>query len=78
MSVPRIDEIYREQKLGSDAAREVLIDEFQQEAYDEGSVVVLVEFNDIELYRNDAWEFTHTDWKNGILSMWNYSTISQM
>ncbi|MHA1864727.1 MAG: ABC transporter substrate-binding protein [Candidatus Thorarchaeota archaeon] len=72
LNVPRIDEIYKEQQLAADAARETLIDEFQQEAYDEGSVVVLVEFNDIELYRNDAWEFTHKDWKNGILSMWNW------
>ncbi len=72
LSIPRVDEIYKEQQLVSDSERGALIDEMQQLVYDEASVDVLVEFNDIELYRNDAWEFTHKDWKNGILSMWNW------
>jgi peptide/nickel transport system substrate-binding protein len=72
LNITRVDEIYKEQQLAGDVEREALINEMQQLVYDEASVAVLVEFNDIELYRNDVWEFTHADWENGILSMWNW------
>ncbi|MHA1653775.1 MAG: ABC transporter substrate-binding protein, partial [Candidatus Thorarchaeota archaeon] len=75
LSISRVDEIYGEQQLAADyTSRKALIDEFQQLVYDEGSVCVLVEYNDIELYRNDAWTFTHTDWLSGILSIWNWKS----
>jgi hypothetical protein len=44
----------------------------QQLVYDEASVCILVEFNDLEIYRSDRWEFTHTDWESGIFSIWNW------
>jgi peptide/nickel transport system substrate-binding protein len=72
VNITRIDEIYKEQQLTTDDnLRAALCDEFQQIMYNDSSIIVLVEYNDIELYRNDAWEFTHTDWESGILSMWN-------
>lgn len=74
LNIPRVDEIYREQQLAVDTARENLIDEMQQLVYDEASICVLVEISDIEIYRNDRWEFTHEDWLSGILSMWNWES----
>jgi ABC-type transport system substrate-binding protein len=72
VNITRVDEIYKEQQLTtSDVTRAALCDEFQQIMYNDSSIIVLVEFTDIELYRNDAWTFTHTDWQSGILSMWN-------
>jgi len=71
VNITRVDEIYKEQQLTTDANRAILCDEFQQIMYNDSSIIVLVEFSDIELYRNDAWTFTHTDWQSGILSMWN-------
>jgi peptide/nickel transport system substrate-binding protein len=72
VNITRIDEIYKEQQLTtSDVTRAALCDEWQQIMYNDSSVIVLVEFTDIELYRNDVWTFTRTDWPNGILSMWN-------
>jgi len=72
VNITRVDEIYKAQQLTTnDVERAALCDEFQQIMYNDSSIIVLVEFNDIELYRNDAWEFTHTDWQSGILSMWN-------
>ncbi|MFW9963731.1 MAG: ABC transporter substrate-binding protein [Candidatus Sifarchaeia archaeon] len=71
VNIPRVDEIYKQQQLTDDATRAILCDEFQQIMYNDSSIIVLVEFNDIELYRNDVWTFTHTDWQSGILSMWN-------
>ena len=75
VNITRIDEIYKEQQLTtSDTVRGDLCDEFQQIMYDDSSIIVLVEYNDIELYRNDAWTFTNTDWESGILSMWNINS----
>ncbi|MFX0054998.1 MAG: ABC transporter substrate-binding protein [Promethearchaeota archaeon] len=75
VNITRVDEIYKEQQLTTDDAhRADLCDEFQQLMYDDSSVIVLVEFTDIELYRNDAWTFTNTDWQSGILSMWNINS----
>jgi ABC-type transport system substrate-binding protein len=74
LSIPRVDEIYSEQQLADDAEREDLIDELQQLVYDEASICVLVEFDDLELYRSDKWEFTHEDWLSGIFSIWNWET----
>jgi ABC-type transport system substrate-binding protein len=72
VNITRVDEIYKEQQLTTnDVTRAALCDEFQQIMYNDSSIIVLVEYNDIELYRNDAWNFTHTDWESGILSMWN-------
>jgi peptide/nickel transport system substrate-binding protein len=72
VNITRVDEIYKEQQLTTDDNhRAALCDEFQQIMYNDSSIIILVEYNDIELYRNDAWEFTHTDWEAGILSMWN-------
>ncbi len=72
VNITRVDEIYKEQQLTTDdLVRAALCDEFQQIMYNDSSIIVLVEYNDIELYRNDAWTFTHTDWQSGILSMWN-------
>jgi peptide/nickel transport system substrate-binding protein len=72
VNITRVDEIYKKQQLTTnDVTRAALCDEFQQIMYDDSSIIVLVEYNDIELYRNDAWTFTHTDWQSGILSMWN-------
>lgn len=72
VNITRVDEIYKEQQLTtSDTTRAALCDEFQQIMYNDSSIIILVEFNDIELYRNDVWEFTHTDWESGIFSMWN-------
>ncbi len=72
LSIARVDEIYAEQKLADDSEREDLIDEMQQLVYDEASVCILVEFNDLEIYRSDRWEFAHTDWESGIFSIWNW------
>jgi peptide/nickel transport system substrate-binding protein len=74
VNITRVDEIYKEQQLTDDATRAILCDEFQQIMYDDSSIIVLVEFNDIELYRNDVWTFTDTDWMSGILSMWNLNS----
>lgn len=74
LNVPRVDEIYKEQQLAVDTNRENLIDEMQQLIYDEASICVLVEISDVEIYRNDHWEFTHEDWLSGILSMWNWES----
>ena len=74
LNVPRVDEIYKEQQLADESTREDLIDEMQQLIYDEASICVLVEYDDIELYRNDRWTFTHTDWLSGILSIWNWES----
>ncbi|MGY5855546.1 MAG: ABC transporter substrate-binding protein [Candidatus Thorarchaeota archaeon] len=72
VNITRVDEIYKAQQLTTnDVTRGLLCDEFQQIMYNDSSIIVLVEYSDIELYRNDAWEFTHTDWESGILSMWN-------
>lgn len=72
VNITRVDEIYKEQQLTTnDVTRAALCDEFQQIMYDDSSIIVLVEYNDIEIYRNDVWTFTHTDWASGILSMWN-------
>jgi len=35
---------------------------------------VLVNFDDIEIYRNDRYSFTHEDWLSGILSIWNWES----
>ncbi|MFX1602580.1 MAG: ABC transporter substrate-binding protein [Promethearchaeota archaeon] len=74
LNVPRVDEIYKEQQLATDTAREDLIDEMQQLIYDEASICVLAEISDIEIYRNDRWEFPKADWLSGILSMWNWES----
>lgn len=74
LNVPRVDEIYREQQLVDNTVRATLIDEMQQLIYDEASICILVEYNDIELYRNDKWSFTHEDWLSGILSNWNWES----
>ncbi|TFG08278.1 hypothetical protein EU538_07410, partial [Candidatus Thorarchaeota archaeon] len=72
LNVSRVDDIYMEQKIASDAEREDLINEMQQLIYDEASVCILAEFNDIEIYRGDRWAFTNDDWLSGILSIWNW------
>lgn len=74
LNVPRVDEIYNLQQLVSDTERAQLFDELQQLVYDEGSVCVLVNFDDIEIYRNDRYSFTHEDWLSGILSIWNWES----
>ncbi|UCH04122.1 MAG: ABC transporter substrate-binding protein [Candidatus Thorarchaeota archaeon] len=76
LNVPRVDQIYKEQQLAVDTAREALIDEMQQLIYDEASICVLAEISDIEIYRNDRWEFPadKTVWLSGILSMWNWES----
>jgi peptide/nickel transport system substrate-binding protein len=75
LSIPRVDEIYRLQQVAdTDTARAALVDEMQQLVYDEASICILVEFDDLELYRSDRWEFTHTDWTSGIFSMWNWES----
>ncbi|MFW9863559.1 MAG: ABC transporter substrate-binding protein [Candidatus Thorarchaeota archaeon] len=74
VNITRVDEIYKEQQLTDDVTRAQLCDEFQQIMYNDSSIIVLVEFNDIELYRNDVWTFTNTDWASGILSMWNLNS----
>lgn len=71
MNLTRVNQIYKQQQLVGDAERALLIDELQQVVYDDSSVIVLVEYNDIELYRNDRYNFTHTDWMSGVLSIWN-------
>ncbi|UCE11832.1 MAG: hypothetical protein JSW61_07840 [Candidatus Thorarchaeota archaeon] len=75
LNIPRVDEIFYEQQLATDLfERQDLINEMQQLVYDEASICVLVEYDDIELYRNDRFVFTHTDWLSGILSMWNWES----
>ncbi|MGY5876492.1 MAG: ABC transporter substrate-binding protein [Candidatus Thorarchaeota archaeon] len=72
LNIPRVDEIYKEQQVATGSQRANLIDEMQQEVYDEGSICVLVEYSDIEIYRGDRWDFNHDDWLSGILSLWNW------
>ena len=74
LNIPRVDALYREQQVASNSVRADLIDELQQLVYDEASICILVEYEDIELYRADRWEFTHTDWLSGILSLWNWES----
>ena len=65
------DPFYVAQYGANDTYRATLLDDFQQAMYDDGSIVVLFEFSDIEVYRNDIWEFDHTDWESGLISAFN-------
>ncbi|MHA1961442.1 MAG: ABC transporter substrate-binding protein [Candidatus Thorarchaeota archaeon] len=72
ISIPRIEEIFVEQQEINDFDdRKVLIDEFQQIIYDDSSVIPLVNYLDVEIYRKDRWQFTETDWHSGVVAIPN-------
>ncbi|MHA2275694.1 MAG: ABC transporter substrate-binding protein [Candidatus Kariarchaeaceae archaeon] len=68
----RINEIFAEQRTTlDDAARGLLMDEFQQVMYNDSSVIPLVLYKDIEIYRADKWEFTSGNVQSGLYSLYN-------
>ena len=76
IQVPRIDEIFWEQQVTQDyVARKALVDEFQQIMYDESSIIPLVYFKDVEIYRSDRWTFIEDDWTSGVYGLLNYGAF---
>jgi peptide/nickel transport system substrate-binding protein len=76
IQVPRIDEIFWEQQVtADDTARKALVDEFQQIMYDESSVIPLVYYMDVEIYRSDRWLFVEDDWTSGVYGLLNYAAF---
>ena len=74
IEIPRIDELFVEQQLEADyTARKALVDEFQQIVYDDSSIIPLVYYKDVELYRSDRWDIRpqDRDWTSGIFSVHN-------
>ena len=74
ISLPEVDSIYYQQQLKADYAdRKALIDELQQVLYEDSSIIPLVNFQDIELYRNDRWQFRAEDAnvQSGLFSLYN-------
>ena len=53
--------------------RKALVDEFQQIVYDDSSIIPLVYYKDVEIYRSDRWDFRpqDLDWTSGIFSVHN-------
>ncbi|MHA2349780.1 MAG: ABC transporter substrate-binding protein [Candidatus Thorarchaeota archaeon] len=74
IEIDRIDELFKEQQLTPDyTARKALVDEFQQIVYDDSSIIPLVYYKDVEIYRSDRWDFRPQDrtWTSGIFSVHN-------
>jgi ABC-type transport system substrate-binding protein len=73
IQVPRIDEIFHLQQTTQDfTARKALVDEFQQIMYDESSVIPLLYYKDVEIYRSDRWTFIDDDYTSGVYGLLNY------
>ena len=74
INIPRIDALFKEQQQEPNyAARKALVDEFQQIIYDDSSIIPLVYYKDVEIYRSDRWQFRPQDlnWTSGIFSVYN-------
>ncbi len=74
IQIDRIDEIFKAQQQTPDyTARKALVDEFQQIVYDDSSIIPLVYYMDVEIYRSDRWDFRPQDrnWTSGIYSVHN-------
>ncbi|TET07376.1 MAG: ABC transporter substrate-binding protein [Candidatus Thorarchaeota archaeon] len=74
IEIDRIDELFKEQQLEPDyTARKALVDEFQQIVYDDSSIIPLVYYRDVEVYRSDKWDIRPQDlnWTSGVYSVHN-------
>jgi ABC-type transport system substrate-binding protein len=82
IQVPRIDEIFHLQQITQDfAERKALVDEFQQIMYDESSVIPLLYYKDVEIYRSDRWLFVddyYTSGAYGLLNYFAFITVEQV
>jgi ABC-type transport system substrate-binding protein len=74
IEIPRIDEIWKLQQITPDFNdRKALVDEFQQIVYNDSSIIPLVYYQDVEIYRSDRWDIRpqDRDWTSGIFSVYN-------
>ena len=72
INISRVDQIFHDEQITSDdTQRKALIDEFQQIIYNDSSIIPMVNFKDIEIYRADQWKFQDTVAQSGMFSLYN-------